>query len=147
MHSILSATIPPPSEVVSSDTDLPPTPGDVLGAGNHEGSTPILPTLTSDTFCSQHAHFLILLLVSILIPANRTGLTTSSRFSRQEISTINKVSNFIISMLQSSGHWVSVLGKYYDDIIHLRWAGFHLHTFLEIQHNQIISFLSSQQQH
>ena len=54
-------------------------------------------------------------------------------------------------MLQSSGHWVSVLGKYYDDIIHPRWAGVHLHTtdrettthplhrFLEIQYCQIIN--------
>ena len=52
--------------------ELTANPGDVLGAENHEGSIPIWPSLTSDTFCSQHAHFLILLLVSILIPANRT---------------------------------------------------------------------------
>ena len=81
---------------------LAANPRDVLGAGDHEGalqSCRACLTSDTDTFCSQHAHFLISLLVSILtlsIGLDTTGgwsLTSFSHFTRQEISTINKVCN------------------------------------------------------
>ena len=70
---MLEKLFPLPSKVVSSYSDLPPTPRRCPRGWRSLGSTPISPSLTSDTFCSQHAHFLISLLVSILTPANRTG--------------------------------------------------------------------------
>ena len=123
---MLEKLFPLPSKVVSSYSDLPPTPWRCPRGWRSLGSTPISPSLTSDTFCSQHAHFLISLLVSILTLANRTGYTYKWRMVigivQPLLSTgdFNKVVKFIIFLNQSSGHWVSVLGKYYDDIIHPR---------------------------
>ena len=71
---MLEKLFPLPSKVVSSYSDLPPTPRRCPRGWRSLGSTPISPSLTSDTFCSQHAHFLISLLVSILTLANRIQL-------------------------------------------------------------------------
>ena len=113
---MLEKLFPPPIEVVSSDTDLPPTP-EMSSGWVSGGSTSILPSLTSDTFCSQHAHFLISMLVSILPPptgldtTSGWSLTSFSHLSRQESSTINKVTNFIIPMLQDAGFpsWENIM--------------------------------------
>ena len=147
---MLEKLFPPPIEVVSSDTDLPPTP-EMSSGWVSGGSTSILPSLTSDTFCSQHAHFLISLLVSILPPptgldtTSGWSLTSFSHFSRQEISTINKVTiNFIIPMPQDTGFpsWGNItmtlsLSTHAGLASNYIRQGTHpSHTFLEIQHNR-----------